>query len=245
MSGTLDRLNLRPFERRLVVGVGTVLFIVLNMVFVWPYFGEYDKAVQARQSAERLLQTFQKEIAQKAEVERKIRAIESAAEPVPQEDQGTEFELAINRLASQSGVNVTGSSRMSTQTNQFFLERSKTVTFIAEQQQLVDFLYSLGSGGSLTRVRDITLRPDAPKQRLTGNVKIVASYQKKPPPRPAVAPATNAPAVKTAKPEKPPAKTEKAVAPAAKPAAKNTPTNRPATLPPPGVPSPTDKSPRK
>ena len=245
MSGTLDRLNLRPFERRLVVGVGTVLFIVLNMVFVWPYFSEYDKAVQARQSAERLLEKFQQEIAQKAELERKIRAIESAAEPVPQEDQGTEFELAINRLASQSGVNVTGSSRMSTQTNQFFLERSKTVTFIAEQQQLVDFLYSLGSGGSLTRVRDITLRPDAPKQRLTGNVKIVASYQKKPPPRPAAAPTTNAPSAKAAKTEKPPAKAEKAVAPTAKPAAKNTPTNRPATLPPPVLPSPTDKSPRK
>lgn len=245
MKSAFDRLNLRPFERRLVVGVGTVLFVALNMVFVWPYFSEYDKTVEARQTAERLLDKFQKEIAQKADVEKKIRAIESAAEPVPEEDQGTEFELAINRLASQSGVNITGSSRMTTQTNQFFLERSKTVTFIAEQQQLVDFLYSLGSGGSLTRVRDISLRPDAPKQRLTGNVKIVASYQKKAPPRPVTAPAANAPAGKTVKPERPPAKVEKPATPAAKPAAKNAPTNKPAVLTPARVPSPTDKSPRK
>ena len=31
MTGYLDRLNLRPFEKRLVVGVGAVFFLVLKI----------------------------------------------------------------------------------------------------------------------------------------------------------------------------------------------------------------------
>ena len=44
----------------------------------------------------------------------------------------------------------------------------------------MDFLYSLGSGNSLIRVSDLTLRPDPPRQQLSGTVKLVASYQKNP-----------------------------------------------------------------
>jgi len=31
MNSFIDKLNLRPAERRLLVGVGVVLFIILNM----------------------------------------------------------------------------------------------------------------------------------------------------------------------------------------------------------------------
>ncbi len=244
MKSAFDRLNLRPSERRLVVGVGTVLFIVLNMVFVWPYFSERSKALDDVEAARSLLAKFQKEIAQKPDLEKKIRTIEASADPVPEEDQGTEFELAITRQASQSGVNITGSSRMTTRTNQFFLERSKTVTFISEEQQLVDFLYNLGSGASLTRVRDLSLRPDAPKQRLTGNVKIVASYQKKMPAKPAPAPTTTTGGSKAVKPgAKSPAKAETKSATPAKPAA--SPATKSAPAQPPGFPPRSDKPPRK
>ena len=45
----------------------------------------------------------------------------------------------------------------------------------------MDFLYNLGSGNSLIRVRDLALHPNPPRQALSGNVKLVASYQKNPP----------------------------------------------------------------
>ena len=48
----------------------------------------------------------------------------------------------------------------------------------ATDEQLVDFLYKLGSGASMIRVRDLELQPDAPHQHLTANIRLVASYQK-------------------------------------------------------------------
>jgi len=49
----------------------------------------------------------------------------------------------------------------------------------------VDFLYSLGSGNSLIRVRDLRLHPDPPRQQLQADIRLAASYQKKAAPRPA------------------------------------------------------------
>ena len=38
-----DKLNLRPQERRLVVIVGLIIFVLLNMWFVWPYFDDWGR----------------------------------------------------------------------------------------------------------------------------------------------------------------------------------------------------------
>jgi hypothetical protein len=37
------KMNLRPFERRLLVGVLVVLLLVVNFVFIWPHFGDWAK----------------------------------------------------------------------------------------------------------------------------------------------------------------------------------------------------------
>lgn len=212
MSNALDRLNLRPFERRLLVGVGLALFLVLNFVFVWPHFSDRGTAINGLENAKRVLTKFEREIAQTPDFEAKIKALESASEPVPQEDQITEFQLAITRQSSQSGVTVSAFGRVNTRTNDpFFLEQNQTISIVSEEGPLLDFLYQLGTGSSMIRVRGFSLRPDAPRQRLTGNIILVASYQKKPPVKKATEtatvatnkpartlPPTNRPAVKAA-----------------------------------------------
>ena len=52
--------QLRPMERRLVVGVAVVVFLVLNAVFVWPHRSDWsdlsarlDKARTARWQPQR------------------------------------------------------------------------------------------------------------------------------------------------------------------------------------------------
>ena len=34
--------NLRPFEKRVVVGVGALFFVVLNFLFVFPHFSDLN-----------------------------------------------------------------------------------------------------------------------------------------------------------------------------------------------------------
>lgn len=180
MSRSLAQLNLRPGERRLLLAVGLLVFLVLNMLLVWPHFGDWREIRQELRTARLKLQRYETDIAEIPKLQARIRLLESGQEPLPEEDQGTEFLSTIQRQASLSGVTITGSSRMTTRTNNpFFIERSQTISVMAEERALLDFLYRIGSAGSMTRIRGLSLRPDPPRHRLTGNITLVASYQKK------------------------------------------------------------------
>ena len=72
----------------------------------------------------------------------------------------------------------------------FFEEQSFTLTFSGTgEPELVDFLYNMGSGASLVRVRDLSISPDAGQFKLSGRVTLTASFQKKPPVAAAAKPA--------------------------------------------------------
>ena len=195
MTSYLDRLNLRPFEKRLVVGVGAVLFLVLNAWFVVPHFSDLNQARDRRVQALEKLKTWQIEMDQKVKYDAGINKFRQEGLEVPPEDQQNQFARAIQDQQVRSGVGIQQFGRVTTQSNQFFLELTQPISVQSGEEQLVDFLYRLGSGNSLIRVRDLTLRPDAPRQQLSGTVKLVASYQKKPPKK--ATPATSSAAAKT------------------------------------------------
>jgi Tfp pilus assembly protein PilO len=185
VNNPLDRLNLRPLEKRLVVAVGAVLFVVLNAWFVWPHFSDLGQAQDRRAEALKKHQLWQLEVDQVPSYQRQIRELESEGQAVPPEDQHHQFSLAITEQGARSGVNVTSTSKQVVRTNQFFLELTQQISVQSREAQLVDFLYNLGSGNSLIRVRDLTLNPDPPRQQLSAKVKLVASYQKSAPRKPA------------------------------------------------------------
>ena len=181
MIGYLDRLNLRPFEKRLVVGVGAVFFVVLNAWFVFPHFSDLDEAKKRRAEALKKLEGWQVEIDQVRKYQAGINKFIKEGQEVPAEDQQNQFANAIQNQQVQSGVGIQSFGRTTTKTNQFFLELTQSISVESGEAQLVDFLYNLGSGNSLIRVRDLGLKPNAVRQALSGNVKLVASYQKNPP----------------------------------------------------------------
>jgi len=172
--------QLRPLERRLLVGVLVVLFLVLNLVFVWPHFGDWDMYAHRSQTARNKLELYQKAITLSASYTKLLKTLESQGEAVAPEDQANNFLRLINDQAAASGVGIVTTSRQITHTNQFFVEQIENITVSATDDQLVDFLYKLGSGGSMIRVRDLELQLANPPQKLNGNIKLVASYQKNP-----------------------------------------------------------------
>jgi Tfp pilus assembly protein PilO len=200
MKKYLARLN--STERRFVVGVFVVVFIVINVLFIWPRFKDWEQVKAQMTKAQTRLRDYQKEIGQKANYERLVRELESEGTPVPPEDQMTEFLRTIQVQASRSGVRIDGNTQQPTVTNQFFLERAQGLSVVAGEPQLVDFLYQLGAGTSLIRVRGLTLRPDPPRFQLTASITLVASFQKKAAATPPVKTAdatTGVPAVATAR----------------------------------------------
>jgi type II secretory pathway component PulM len=192
MKDFLARLN--SVERRFVVGVFVVLIVVINVLFIWPRFKDWDQAQNRLAKARRMLAAYNTEIAQIQSYERKVKALEGESAPVPPEDQGIEFVRNINAQAAQSGFSVVF-GRMTEGTNQIFLEKNQPISAVAEESQLVDFLYNLGAGNSLIRARSLRLSPDPPRQKLSASVTLVASYQKKTAARSAV---TNTAPAKTA-----------------------------------------------
>jgi Tfp pilus assembly protein PilO len=192
--------NLRPFEKRVVAAAGVLLFIVLNFVFVFPHFSDLSSMQFRMAEAQRKLGQFQSEIAQTNTYNTGLRQLEGEGLDVPAEEQLFQFQNTVNAQAGKSGVRFLQNGKVNTETNQFFLTRSQSISVQGGEPQLVDFLYNLGSANSMIRVRDLTLRPDPPRQQIVANVKLVASYQKKSTARPAAAPTSKSVASNPAKP---------------------------------------------
>jgi hypothetical protein len=171
--------NLRPFERRVLVVVAALFFVVLNILFVFPYFSEWAKVDDRMFQARRKLRLYQSELSQTNLYWREVRKMEQEGWEVPPEDQVRHFANTIDAQAGKSGVNLTSGGRTTLATNQFFIELARTIGAQSPETPLVDFLYTLGSGNSLIRVRDLTLRPDPQRQQLVASVTLAASYQKK------------------------------------------------------------------
>jgi Tfp pilus assembly protein PilO len=193
--------HLRPLERRLAVGVLVILIIVLNWVFIWPHFADWGNLRGRLDSARRKLELYQTAVVQMTNYQAQVKSLEGQGEFVALEDQAINFMRTIQAQAEASGIGRANYSRSIMHTNDaFFIEQVQNINVVATDQQLVDFLYKLGSGASMIRVRDLELQPDGPRQHLNANIQLVASYQKKPAaPAGAAAPANSKPLTKTAK----------------------------------------------
>jgi Tfp pilus assembly protein PilO len=179
--------HLRPMERRLAVGVLVVVIVVLNALLIWPHFSDWGKLRGRLDDARRKLKLFQTTVAQMPNFKAQLKNFESQGESsVAPEDQTLNFMRVIQTQAAESGVGIGSTSRQMTHTNEFFVEQVQNISVTATDEQLVDFLFKLGSGASMIRVRDLELQPDGSRTRLNANIRLVASYQKNPtPPHPA------------------------------------------------------------
>lgn len=172
--------HLRPMERRLAVGVLVVVIVVLNAWKIWPHFSDWGDLRHRLDDAQRKLKLYQTTIAQQSNFQAQVKNFESQGESVDAEDQTINFMRVIQAQAAESGVGLSGQSRQMTHTNEFFVEQVQNINVTATDEQIVNFLYKLGSGASMIRVRDLELQPDGARQHLNATIRLVASYQKNP-----------------------------------------------------------------
>ncbi len=170
--------QLRPLERRLAVAVLVVLFLVLNYVFIWPHFSDWSRLQYRLDDTLRKQKLYQTTIAQSANYRVLVKKMEGQGGAVAPEDQAINFIRTIDSQSARSGVGIVNMSRQMTRTNEFFVEVAQSINVTAGDQQLVDFLYKLGSDASMIRVHDLELQPDPAHQHLNANIRLIASYQK-------------------------------------------------------------------
>lgn len=198
MTSIFDKLNLKPGERRFVVFVALIAFIVVNALMVWPKFFEWNKVTAREKRANDELQQYRREVDNIKKYQLTLRELADKGAQVQTEQQASELQNTVRAQAQLSGVTINNyipvTRGVGGKTNQFFDEQSATVQFSAEEKPLVDFLYNLGAGSSMIRVRNMTLNPELPNRyRLQGSITLVASFQRSAPVRTAN---TNAPGVR-------------------------------------------------
>ena len=180
-TSVFDKMNLRPQERRLVVITGLAIFVVLNIWFVFPYFGEWGRVERKMERSRDTLERYQQEITRRPQYERQLAELrESGSRMLTSE---VEMQNVVHNQAAAAGLQIVNyDSRFRptlTKTNQFFEEQSASVRFSSGGKELVDFLVGLASQDAMIRVREMDLRPDPSQTRLVGNLLIVGNYQKK------------------------------------------------------------------
>lgn len=200
MSSLLDKLNLRPQERRLLVFVAIVTFVVLNIWLVWPHFKDWRITNAELQKTQETLRKYQAETARIGDYQARLRELEGSGPNVIPEEQDLDLVRNVQSQTLSSGIKVTRSDpkpkTSNSRTNQFFEEQTLTLRFEAGNEELVKFLVNLTSTNSLIRVQDLDVKPAGNRSKLSGGLTLVASYQKnKPLASVANSPVTNSAAV--------------------------------------------------
>ena len=199
MNGFLDQLNLTAQERRIVVVIAVVVFVVLNWLLVWSHFGDLARVRKQLDDTRNTMQKWNKEISNDVEPANGYKKILKNLERQQGGgivNQQVQLQRTISDQAIKTGVNI-GETRAVTSahpdTNEFYAEQSVKISFECQEAQLVSFLYNVGNDPAMIRVRELNLHTaDANRYRLKGDAILTANYPKQPPvvaPKPAPPPA--------------------------------------------------------
>jgi hypothetical protein len=219
-----EELNLRPNERRIVIVVGVIVFVVLNAWFVWPHFSDASHALATIDKGRADWTNHYQKIeldTKPGGTKDKIRELMKVEGATGLEgSQAIQLTRKVQEKAPQYGVTVLSyndiqNTAFTGKTNQFFEEHALRISVQCGESNLVNFLYDMANDPAMIRVRELHLKPaDMNRYRLTGDVLLAANYQKKPP-EPARATTTPARSAATSVPKptmnstgqkKPPAK---------------------------------------
>ena len=196
MTTLLDKLNLRPQERRWVVMAAAVLFVVLQLWLVFPHFKEWAQTRDALEKTKKALLDRRTALAQTDDYRKRLEKLEGQGGTglLNAEQAGN---LLIRRIGDQARLSKVNQNdirilpKNASKANEYFEEQTLDYRFNPTgDKELIDFLVAIGNSDLMVRVRELVLSPDPGTYKLQGSMKLVASFQKKS----SVGPATVKPA---------------------------------------------------
>lgn len=185
MDGIFDKLGLQPAERRLLVGVGVVLFLVFNIYFIWPHFNEWGQLKGDIATLQMTRTAYEQERDNLPGYQEKEAELRGRSPAVPASGIGSQLVKEVQNQAKRLGKQFAYIKQIDGAQNersQFFEEKIVNVRFTSwTDTNVLQLLISLGEGSSVIRIRDLSIKPDPSRLKLTGNATMIASYQKEDP----------------------------------------------------------------
>lgn len=165
-----------------MVIVGMVIFVLLNMWFVWPLFNDWGMTRNEIEKHRATLERYKREIAQRPRYEARQKELETTGSQMLQNE--NDLQRIVQAQAAASGIQIVrGPVPISTtgKTNQFYQEIAVSLEFTSGGKEVVDFLVGVAAQNAMIRVREMRLSPDQTQQRLRGNLQFVGNFQQKAP----------------------------------------------------------------
>jgi hypothetical protein len=205
-TSVIEQLNLSPQERRIVVVIAVIVFIVLNFLLVWPHFSDLSKVRAELDQTRKDIESWNKVILK--DIEPKTGYRDQLIKLQLNQGGGIgahqiQLQRTISDQAVKTGVGIEDIRPITSvaQTNQFYEEQSVKISFECQESGLINFLFNVGNDPAMIRVRELNLRTaDANRYRLRGDAMLSANYVKQAP----VAPAKPAPGAPGKTPAAPP-----------------------------------------
>lgn len=186
MNSFFDRYNLNAFERRLTVVVGMAIFLVINMVFIWPRFSERTELAARMEKANQRMRTYDAQIKKGRVLKQRLAELEDSGSDVLPAERANQLVSLIQQKARESNLPFPNVRPVKTALadvggEKFFDQKAYSLRVTTEANELIAFLVAIGSDDSVVRVRDLDLKPEPPKNnRLICNMTLVANYQLQP-----------------------------------------------------------------
>jgi hypothetical protein len=188
MSTVAQSLNLRPQEKRILAVIAFIVFVVLNLVLVFPHFKDYQISNSQWQHT-------------CADIAREQAAIKLDNRPGGLKDQLNALQKGKGGAVSSTEIvlqqTITDEARASgpliqsisaptklaigpgSLADKFFESQSVRVVLQANEDSLVKFLYNVGNDPAMIRVRELEMHPlDNNRYKLNASITLTADYQK-------------------------------------------------------------------
>ena len=182
MTTLFDRLNIRREDRRTVLVVIGVVFLLANALVIPSLYGNWSGIRAGIEQAEARRERLQGQIAKKPAVVAELAQLQKQVELAESAERAELVLRQQSELAEKSGLNIESKRpgvRYGGRPGDLIVEETLTLTFTAGDKELLDFLVSISGERSAVRVRDLDVKPEEPaRAKLRGTVTLVASYQK-------------------------------------------------------------------